>query len=296
LPFKTGAVSYVELEGQKRTIKLTVDRPGWFYHRAVLRDMNGDGRVDIVTARAFFPFPPGPGAFPRGELVWLEQPASWDHATPWTEHVMAQGPDVHFEMVDLDGDGEEEIVAAQFFTRKLTLFWKTPGGYASRELETGIGPVFDVEVDDLDRDGKRELLVTNHTGDATASVYAYAATGDVRTAPWTRHTLLTGIETRQAGPGQASPGSAFAVRPNFASSWRKPLIVVSGDGSQRLHLLTPVNQRRGDFRYTESIALDVPGSVIGRPAFGDTDGDGTLEVFVPAYDAGKVFVLSFGRP
>ncbi len=34
---------------------ITVEKKGWFYHRALLFDVNGDGSMDIVTARATAP-------------------------------------------------------------------------------------------------------------------------------------------------------------------------------------------------------------------------------------------------
>ena len=46
--------------------------PGYFYHTAQWIDLNGDGKLDLVTARATTPLV-GSGS---GELLWLEQPAS----------------------------------------------------------------------------------------------------------------------------------------------------------------------------------------------------------------------------
>lgn len=50
--------------------KLTVDKPDWFYHVGKFIDVNGDGQLDIVTARGLSHIYGG-GA---GELIWLEAP------------------------------------------------------------------------------------------------------------------------------------------------------------------------------------------------------------------------------
>jgi hypothetical protein len=34
---------------------ITQEKKGWFYHRALLHDVNGDGTMDIVTSRATAP-------------------------------------------------------------------------------------------------------------------------------------------------------------------------------------------------------------------------------------------------
>ena len=34
---------------------ITLDKKGWFYHRALLFDVDSDGTMDIVTARATAP-------------------------------------------------------------------------------------------------------------------------------------------------------------------------------------------------------------------------------------------------
>jgi hypothetical protein len=64
-------------------LKLSVDKgsaflDGWFYHRALQKDVDGDGFVDVLTARATKPLFGTPG----GELVWLRQPSSGDPLAP----------------------------------------------------------------------------------------------------------------------------------------------------------------------------------------------------------------------
>ncbi|MBM3274917.1 MAG: VCBS repeat-containing protein [Candidatus Sericytochromatia bacterium] len=290
VPGKTGAITLVSLPGGRKpagTRHVVAQGPqGWFYHRTVVRDLDGDGRMDILTARAQKPMM---GAA-QGQLVWYEQPDADPLGRPWTEHVMATGPDVHFHPADLDGDGREEILAAQFFSRKLSLFWPAGASYAGRVVDDSLGAAFDVTTADLDGDGRPEVLATNHESDRKAGVFAYDIPADPRSGTWTRRTLLSGIETRQQGINQASPGQALAFHPGRDWPGKKPAILVAGDASQRAHLLVPGSQAAGDWAYREEIVLDAKATV-GTCAAGDVDGDGTAEVFVPAYDRDRIFVL-----
>lgn len=134
---------------QSRPIRITRSKPGWFHHKAVHVRLPGErGREGILTARARKPL------FGRGtgELVWLAMPSvetdnAWhssisvaegdddshdDHLrkldidtaleAPWEETVLAQGPDVMFDVVDLDqSDDTIQVIAAHFFGKKLSV-------------------------------------------------------------------------------------------------------------------------------------------------------------------------------
>jgi len=56
--------------------------------------MNGDGRLDFVTARSN-------AKADQGELIWLEHPEQGLQSTPWAEHLITTSPDVMLEVVDM---------------------------------------------------------------------------------------------------------------------------------------------------------------------------------------------------
>lgn len=101
-------------------IRITNPNKGWFYHRAVHVILPG-GQQGILTARANKPIL-GPG---KGELVWLSIPDDFGMSEdngPWIETILVDGPDVMFEVVDLDKTDEIiEVVAAHFFGEKLSV-------------------------------------------------------------------------------------------------------------------------------------------------------------------------------
>lgn len=291
IPWKnTGTVNIINLDAgdPNSSYKISNDKSGWWYHNAIWRDMNGDGRLDVLTARARKGMLGGGG----GELLWLEQPADNVLAGPWKEHVLTEGPDVYFVLEDLDGDGSEEIIATEFNAKRLTFYRTGADGKLTRKvIDDTLGAAFAVTPVDLNRDGRKELLVTNHENKADRSaVFAYEIPADLN-GKWPRHTLLTGIVT-QGGMGQASPGHALPIHPTAEhATTEAPWIVVSGDGSREAYLLVPETT---PWKYKAHTILKT-GGIVGKPTFADVNGDGATELFIPAYDDNQIHIFSWAN-
>ena len=67
-------------------------------------------------------------------------------------------------------------------------------------------------------------------------------------------------------------------------------IVVAGDGDHTAHILTTTNPET--FAYDLDTIKEMNGTV-GALAWGDLDGDGWNELFVPDYDSSIVEVFAF---
>ena len=79
-------------------------------------DMNGDGRLDYLTARS-------DAKYGQGELIYLEHPEEGLSKTPWTEHVITKGPDVMFEVIEHNSYPNSLIIfGAEFFNKALTVY------------------------------------------------------------------------------------------------------------------------------------------------------------------------------
>jgi len=212
---------------------------------------------------------------------------------PWEEHQLAAGPDFLFCVHPTSE--RLALVAPEFINEKIVYWWqKEDGTMASRVLDEQSGPGFSCSWEDLNGDGKLELLATNHAA-ANGSVYVYSFAGDdLTTAEVTRHVLATGFTPFKITTGQASPGDAIAFRPEVHSTG-KPHIFLSGDNSNSIFLLTPKSEDVNDWSYeTEKIA-DL-GADVGRPSIGDVDGDGFADVFVPAFDIKQILHYQFSKP
>lgn len=174
-----GAVYLVASPGGpgERRLRLTAPAPGFFYHKAVWVDLFQTGQKGILTARAKKPLL----GQAEGELVFFEQPLVRDplasFCTPWKETVITTGPDVMFEVIDIDPDDDSiEIVAAEFFNERLTLTslaprrdWLGPNKIQVKQkmvIDAGCGPAYGVTAANL-RTGRpgdppTHLLVTSH--------------------------------------------------------------------------------------------------------------------------------------
>ena len=163
----TGNINYIDNSGN--VTKLVKNKRGFFYHSVKWADMNGDGLLDIVTARAKKPI----FGSSKGELIWLEQPANGELLKQWKEHLITEGPDVNFILEDLTNDGQPEIIATEFFSEKLSVTYKEGSEWKKVIIDDKIKRGFDLEMVDLNNDGKKEILATNHEHNDGSAVFAY---------------------------------------------------------------------------------------------------------------------------
>lgn len=310
--FSTGSLTLLDTDTNSLR-KLTKDSSGWFYHRAQFMDVNNNGKMDIITAKGKWPLasmilsksarnlssiltklniPVDPAlqnvGRGYGELIWLENPGN--STDEWKEHKIADGPDFLFNIIELDNKGTKGIISTGFFSKKLQLSWLEENTWKSRTIDDECGPLFDSQLFDLNNDGKKELLVTNHQRDL-GSVFAYEIPDDFKNGEWKKHTLVDDIKTINPARGNASPGNAVAFHPIIGMNG-KPHIAVSGDGSEHLHILVPKSDDSNNWNYKHEKVLNV-GCMVGKLAVADIDGDGYSEILVPGWEEGKVHVLTY---
>merc|ERR1711935_1185913 len=212
--------------------KIDPDGDDWFYHLGSLIDMNGDGKLDVLTSRCHYDAIPVPGAKPKvGYLVWLEQPAK-DPLTsgPWKEHVLSEGPDFQFAPKPGNSRADFGVAAAEFLNARLSYYFFVDDMIHSRVIDANLGP--------------------------------------------------------------GSPGDAFTFQPKVGRTG-KPYIFVSGDNSNSIFCLVPNSEAASDWTYTK-VELAFLGADIGRASIADTDGDGFVEIYVPAFDNDLIAVFTMG--
>ncbi|XP_078584730.1 uncharacterized protein LOC144866912 [Branchiostoma floridae x Branchiostoma japonicum] len=267
----------------------------WFFHRVEWLDMDGDGRKDALTARAYFnPL----GGTSKGELLWFQQPESDPVNTQfWSLHKIITGPDTFFRTASLPIGGKLRtvIITCGYFSKELRITWtEDPKGnwtnaksINSAVIDDGL-QYFSVEVADLNADGKDDLLVTVNSPN-NGTVYVYEVPEDAATQPFKRILLKSGYSVPGFFlNGKGAPGSAFPFYPS-TNGKGKPYILVSGDDDRHAYVMTPLSQDLKDWRYKQDTVYH-GGGTVGQIVMADVNADGIQEVFVPAYSDNKVLV------
>jgi hypothetical protein len=292
---RDGEVYLVDTAGSVAPI--TRSEPRVFYHEVEWHDFNGDGLLDILTARVKLT-----GRFSikfSGEMVWLENPGKDKmYGTVWTEHSVTSGPDVVFKSVPYALlDGGLAVFATEFFNPngpRLTVNFIDKNGVkeSTRLIDDTIGKPFAVDIVDLDGDGVDELLVTNHQSNGEEpkpAVYAFEVPwANLKNGQYTRHTLCYGIaENVDDTSFVGAPGFAHGFYPRAGMTGPK-WVFAAGDGSYDVWILKP---KAGRFQYeAETIWI---GGTTGQILEHDYDGDGILDLLIPDNDFWKLHVITF---
>jgi hypothetical protein len=148
---------------------------------------------------------------PQGELAVLFGP-SFE-----TEKVLVSGPDFLFRISDLARDGALQVIAAEFYSKRLVYyhFNQTTLAPTITVIDSDLGAGFDCQVVDMNNDGNVDVLVTNHEPSGSVFAYEISILPNL-TAATTKHTLASNITIHKSiipSPGAAAPGEATAFQP-----------------------------------------------------------------------------------
>ncbi|GFR86201.1 hypothetical protein ElyMa_004193800 [Elysia marginata] len=269
----------------------------WFYHMVEWVDMNKDGTLDALTCKTQKPLL---GSF-KGNMVWYSNPKDHSISTPWTENVIAVGPDVLFTFVKTNVSGVERelIVTAEYFNLRVRIFWtESPkqdwsqqAMIKSRDIDTiskGDGRPFDVIVSDVNKDGSLDVVLSlNDASNGSVVIYEFPA--DFRTGTFKRHVVASGYVEETGAPNAGAPGS-IQLMPTQDQS-RKPSILVAGDDAGTVSILDPAKPTDPqDWHYTRTDVLHTEKSSTGTALIADVDGDRRPEIFASSYDEGLIYV------
>lgn len=275
-----------------KTVTLTNNKDGYFYHMGFWIDLNGDGRKDFLTAKCN-------AEAGQGKLVWYEHPAEGLSASAnWTEHVITTGPDVDIEADFMDQFPDEVVIfAAQFFDEKLGVYrvsLKDGSLVESRIIDDNTLHAYSVQLVDLNGDGKKELLMNDHEKDnKKTGIWAYTVPEDIMTGTFEKYTIATGFKNAFSltVPNMA-PGFPYPVWPNSATRGKERAhIMIAGDGDHSVSIAYPTGDA-SKFEYTRTVLKD-EGGTVGALTFSDLDKNNWQEMWVPNYDNSYIEVFVF---
>src|SRR5579859_5130542 len=209
-----------------------------------IADMNGDGRLDIISGENWFEQgPPEPGAGPRFiKHKFRDLPYTFDYVE-----------DLSDLAIDVTGDGTTDVVSCSYWSKPLT-WWENPGkpGRPWREhLIESRSPVEFVFLVDILNTGK-PLQLLPQFGRADFPLTWYELSGKGAGDPWIKHEISPKSYGHGIGAGD-----------------------VNGDG--RTDIITPkgwfeapADPRNGQWTFHEEFDLGATGFIYTL----DVNGDG----------------------
>ena len=293
---------YEQADGQWIRHDIQGSDSNLFYHHGLLADLDNDGIDDLITVGERRYFDNG-NLVDQAQTQWFKGQAMGERFETTAREIGA-GMGSLAELHDLDGDGDLDIVSAEFFapfeTKSFAWFEQltAPTGTANNANDTGtwqrhviddqVGPAIQFSlIEDLFGDGQIKGVGSNHTqttGDEpdpwASAVFVYDLPNDLQ-AKWTGRQVSQNIVSLPRD-NQAAPG-IFGVG-DVNGDERKD-ILVSGDGDSRVFVLLQ-DENQG----FETWVLDENLPQAGSMKVKDLNGDGQQELIVTSYDQNVIYL------
>jgi hypothetical protein len=270
----------------------------YFYHQLEFVDFDGDGIKDMVTS----------GEQTTGaKTVWFKGTTTADRFET-TPRLIAEGGGSFPRVFDIDGDGDLDVVSAEFFVKDSSFAWferkanpsaENPAGVWERHVfdkDSGKGFMVDV-VPNLFGDGKLRVVATNHTnthpsGDnpdtIESSVYVFEIPSDPR-ASWPKTTISSGIASRPDEGARVRDAPGVFGFGDIDGDGDIDL-AVAGDGDARTFWMEQTAPGTFRMHVLEESLGQASGALVT-----DVSGDGKNELVFTGYEDGAVFVYARNR-
>jgi hypothetical protein len=287
--YACGSLQWMEQTETGWTRHLLVEGTVDFYHRGLLLDVDGDHRDDLVTVAEHMVGMAGDnqGAVTR----WFKGVDGADRFDP-APRDLAAGMGSLFQAVDVDGDGDTDLCAAEFFVAGESVAWleQKDGQWIHHVIDADSGPSIQFAlVPNLFGDGVARGVGSNHVNtqdDATAPESAIRVYDrPVNPAdPWTKRVVSQGIQSVKSPVGAPQQAPGVFGWGDIDGDGRIDL-AVSGDGDPRVLWLQQVAPGQFETQVLEASLPEASGMQVV-----DLDGNGTPEIVVTGYTDNVVYV------
>jgi hypothetical protein len=272
-----------------------------FYHSAAFADLNKDGLEDFVTVGEKKPLV---GASSAKVQVFFGVESDARFSTTPVELGLGLGSLP--QLVDIDEDGDLDILSAEYFhnnAQNVSFAWfeqaaapvgTDVGTWTRHVIADDLGPSIQIAlVPNLYKDGVMRAVGTNHTNtkDNANSPQSQALVFDLPESvrsKWPYTKISEGIvsDKSPAGAPQGAPG-VFALGDVDGDGDLD--VAVSGDGDDRVFIL----EQTSAGKWKTHVMHETMGQA--GVAIGDVDNDGQAEVVFTSYEKNTVRVFKWKK-
>jgi FG-GAP-like repeat len=262
--------------------RIPVPDPSCFYHEALPTDFDADGDLDFVTTCHV-----GSTANLNGpsRLEWFENPG--DGSADYVHHALGEGGGALLTLFDVDGDGDDDVIAPQFFEGAALAWYEhtSDGALTAHVIDDAAGRGFVTRLGDVNGDGRTDLVFGNHNNEVasaaderTMGIYWYEfprsdALAGLRDWSAYKHVVYEGFEVSGDGNGVSAGAPGMLHLADLDGDCDLD-ITASGDGDLGLYAFI-----QGTAGFTQVVLDRGPGNVnSGEQHAFDIDLDGDTDI------------------